>query len=74
MTDFERWEEELGPEVTGIGKPYKELSDPELDVRMADVESAILETELGELSLGRTVEEVAAHSQFLAQEFGDGHD
>jgi hypothetical protein len=33
MSDFGEWEHELGPEITGTGKPMRDLSDAELDTR-----------------------------------------
>ncbi len=72
MSDFDRWEAELGPEITGIGRPMGELSDPELDARIDAAENALLDLELDEVASGRmTPDELAAEAELSQDLFGD---
>jgi hypothetical protein len=69
---FRAWEEELGPEVTGIGKPMSKRSDAELDARISEVGGHLLGVELEEIESDRmTPDEVSEEARRSAEFFKD---
>jgi hypothetical protein len=72
MSNFEAWEQELEPEISGFGKPMHDLTYAELEARINAVEAHMLDLELDEVSTGRmTPDELAEEARKSNEFFGD---